>query len=131
MSTPPTETSTRQSRYRDDPIDEQRNDEVTDNDTAPLLNGERDERAHVSEQKFSIEKKIRFLTAFTLTLSILAAILLVVLRILTIKLDWRDFELYWAARAGSRATTSLAFRTINQQHHCSSIYSSISWSDYS
>ena len=100
---PPNRAPTQPSRYRDESFDERRNDQALDNDNAPLLYNKDDQPAWSMSKPPKNIKAIRVLTALTLTSSVLAAMVLVALRIYDEQETWGDYGLKWPTRAGSRA----------------------------
>ena len=106
-SSPSNQASSSPQRYRDDSFDEQRNDQVADNDEAPLLDTRSSQSVWSMGHQPKDIKTIRVLTALCLTSSVLAAIVLVALRIFAIFVEqesrYRSYELQWPTRAGSRS----------------------------
>ena len=114
-ASPPPPESTQPLAHRRYSIDE-RNDEVSDEDSAPLISPDTPSFA-AKEESSSATKATRILTALTLTCSTLAIILLVANKILLDNDRRVNYELYWPTRAGSRAVGITVCSSYSQSHY--------------
>ena len=98
--------------------EDDRNDAAFVEESARLLDAEGDQPAFAPPESKTVLKAIRILTSLTLSLSILAVLVLIANKILIESqhypgfTEYNDYEFYWPTRAGSRAVGVTVFRTL-------------------
>ena len=88
--------------------EDERNDAVSVQESARLLDVEGDQPAYASPESKTVLRATWILTSLTLCLSILSVLLLIANKILVESqhypgYGYEDYEFYWPTRAGSRA----------------------------
>lgn len=87
-------------------FDDERDDQASDEESAPLLDVQSDQPARAIKESPSTIKATHILTSLTLIFSVLAVMLLIANKILTEAQEYAhytEYEFYWPTRAGSRA----------------------------